>query len=85
MNSWILSLIGLFVVFGIGFWLRGQFDLIKVREDSVINRIAKSRKKPKTDESESDEKPPDIPVQTSRLSRFIHNINSGMGNESRRR
>ena len=79
MDSWILSLIGLFVAFGIGFWLRGQFDLIKVREDSVINRIAKSRKKPKTDESESNEKPPDIPVQTSRTSRFIHNISSGMG------
>lgn len=61
-------LIGIILGFVIGFWLRHQFDWIKVREDSVFNRRKKA--------NELDEKPTEktkIPVRKDRFSRHITN------------
>lgn len=65
MESLTYLLIGLFAGFGVGFWLRHQFDFIKVRENSVFNRKAKKPSEP--DEPKQD-KSANIPVPKNRYS-----------------
>ena len=57
--------IGLFIGFIAGFWLRHQFEWIKVREDSVFARV----KKPEP-EKEMREKPK-MPVNRNRYTSLI--------------
>jgi hypothetical protein len=60
-------LIGLIAGILAGFWLRHQFDFIKVREDAVFNRLRKKKQ-------ELDDEPKEKTVSTKRKDRFTRHI-----------